>query len=173
MARSGPRLSLLESALVASLLAVALAIFVPTFARRLRTNKLEEASEVLARMSQGARSYYERYDRDCLPAPAGPTPGTPSVDPVDVDFADEAIAGAETWAALELRPGRALRFSYEYAPSGSGCGLSTRDEPLEVVFRARGDLDGDGVQSTFERRATVDRDGFHEAEALLVHRRTE
>jgi hypothetical protein len=42
-----------------------------------------------------------------------------------------------------------------------------------VVFRAEGDLDGDGVRSTFERSAAVGRDGFMPAKALLVHRRTE
>ena len=150
-----------------------LAIFVPTFVRQLRTNKLDEASEVLEQMSRGARAYYEQHGRDCVPAAAGPTPRAPSVDPVSIDFWAEEASGHETWKALELRPTRPLRFSYEYAPSRSGCGLSTLDEPVDLVFRARGDLDGDGVQSTFERRASVDHDGFQESKALLVHRRTE
>jgi len=166
-------LTLLEAALLVSLLAVVLAIFVPTFVRRLRTNKLDEASEVLEQMSQGARAYYERNQRDCLPSAAGPTPELPSVDPAIVDFADESTAGAETWTALGVQPERPLRFSYEYAPSQSGCGLSSVETSVEVVFRARGDLDGDGVPSTFERRASIDRDGFHESEALLVHQRIE
>lgn len=173
MARSGPRLTLLEAALLASLSAVVLAIFVPTFVRRLRTNKLDEATEMLAQMSRGARAYYEQHQRDCLPAPAGPTPETPSVEPVVVDFQAEQSPGYETWAALAFEPERRLRFSYEYAPSRAGCGLSDLDEPFVVVFRARGDLDGDGVTSTFERRATVDQQGLHESEALLVHQRTE
>jgi hypothetical protein len=173
LARSSPRLTLLEGALIASLLAIVLAIFVPTFARRLRLNKLDEASEVLQQMSDGARAYYDRHDGDCLPAPAGPTPGTPSIDPIDIDFAADETVGATTWAALALQAERPLRFSYEYAPERSGCGLSALDEPFEVSFRAHGDLDGDGVRSTFERRATIDRQGFHESEALLVHQRTE
>lgn len=160
-------------ALIASLLAVVLAIFVPTFARRLRTNKLDEASEMLERMSRGARAYYEANQRDCLPIPAGPTPEAPSVDAVPIDFASDELRGFETWSALGLQPTRPLRFSYVYAPERSGCGLSSIDEPFEVVFRARGDLDGDAVLSTFERRATIDRQGFQESEALLVHQRTE
>jgi hypothetical protein len=150
-----------------------LAIFIPTFIKRLRTNKLDEASEILAEMSRGARAYYESHGRDCLPPAAGPTPSAPSADPVAVEFAATNTAGSETWNALGVAPSRPLRFSYEYAPAQSGCGLSSLDEPVEVVFRARGDLDGDAVFSTFERRATVDRSGFHEADVLRVHQRIE
>lgn len=173
MGRSGARLTLLETALIVSLLALILAIFVPTFVKRLRTNKLDEASEILAEMSRGARAYYETHERDCLPPAAGPTPSAPSVDPVAVDFTADDTEGSETWSALGVAPSRPVRFSYAYAPSRSGCGLSSLDEPVEVVFRARGDLDGDAVFSTFERHAVVDRTGFQEADVLRVHQRIE
>ena len=120
MARTRPRLTLLETALVLSLGGVVLAVFVH-----------------------------------------------------EVDFWAPETLGHETWRALELRAGRPIRYSYEYAPSRSGCGISKSETPVLIVFRARGDLDGDGVLSTFERHATVGPDGFTEADVLLVHQRTE
>ena len=100
-------------------------------------------------MSRGARAYYEQHRRDCLPSAAGPTPETPSVDPVQVDFTSEETLGYETWRALELQTDRPIRFTYEYLPSESGCGLAAREAPIEILLRARGDLDGDSVESTF------------------------
>lgn len=177
MARPRPRLSLIEVALLLCLLGIVLAIFVPTFLRRVRTNKISEAAELLQVMSQRASAYYETswssLKRHCLPPAAGPTPEAPTVESQDVDFFSSETAGHVSWKALDFQPERPVRFSYQYAPSRDGCGLGDSSEPTAVVFRAEGDLDGDGVRSTFERRATIDRDGFKAADVLLVHQRTE
>ena len=168
---------MIEAGLLLSLLGVVLAVFVPTFLRRLRINKVSEASELLQVMSQRASAYYDTSwsssKLDCLPPAAGPTPPSPNIESQEVDFFSSDTAGSATWQALDFQPARPVRFSYSYAPSRDGCGLGELDEPSTVVFRAEGDLDGDGVRSTFERRATVGRDGFMPAEALLVHQRTE
>lgn len=174
MARTGPKLSLLEAALLFGLAAVVLAIFVPTFLRRVRTNKISEASELLEQMSRHMQAYYETSwpsgARHCLPPSAGPTPPKPSVDPASVDFASENTSGYETWSAIGFAPERPVRYSYRYTTSHAGCDLR---DTVEVTFSAHGDLDGDGVLSTFERRASIGPDGFEPAEALLVHQRTE
>jgi type II secretory pathway pseudopilin PulG len=166
-------LTLLETALVLSLSGVVLAVFIPTFMRRVRTNKIHEAAELLSEMSRRASAYYERHERDCLPAGAGPTPESPTVESHEVDFWSPETPGHGIWRALEVRPERPIRYSYEYAPSASGCGLSKSETPVSIVFRARGDLDGDGVLSTFERHATVGPGGFTPSDVLLVHQRTE
>jgi hypothetical protein len=159
------------------LLGVVLAIFVPTFLRRVRMNKISEAPELLSELSHQARAYYDTswssLNHHCLPPAAGPTPPTPSVDAREVDFSAEDVAGHATWDALGFQPERPIRFSYRYLPSVDGCGLTGSDEAVSVVFRAEGDLDADGVRSTFQRRATITPDGFTPAEVLLVHRRTE
>ncbi len=174
MPRTGPRLSLIEAALMLCLAAVVLAIFVPTFLRRVRTDKIAEAAEVLEDMSRLAQAYYETSwpsgSRHCLPPSAGPTPPTPTVEPAHVDFASEDTPGHQTWNAIGFATERPLRFSYRYTTTEAGCDLH---DPVEVTFTAHGDLDGDGVWSTFERRASIGPDRFHPAEALLVHRRTE
>lgn len=177
MARGGPRLSLIEAALLASLTAIVLAIFVPTFLRRVRTNKISEAPELLQLMSQRASAYYETSwsarDRSCLPPGAGPTPEVPTQDSQVVDFHAPEAAGSATWEALDFQPDRPVRFSYRYAPTGHGCRLGDAVEPGTVVFRAEGDLDGDGVRSTFERRAKIGRERLEPEGVLLVHQRTE
>lgn len=177
MSRSGPRLSLIEAALLLCVVGIVLVVFVPTFLRRVRTNKINEAAELLQEMSDRAAAYYatpwDDAKRFCLPGRAGPSPEAPAMDLQELDFSAEEQLGHESWAALGFQPSRPVRYSYSYTPSHDGCGLNTLDETVSVTFRADGDLDGDGVNSRFERRATIDRDGFRPGVALQVHRRVE
>lgn len=173
MARHRPRLTLIEAALLLSLFGVVMAVFVPSFLRRVRTNKIDEASELLAELSRRTGAYYVAHGEDCLPPSAGPTPEVPTMEPSEVDFSAPETPGHETWQALGFGAEHPVRFSYEYSASRSGCGLAASEAPVSIVFRARGDLDGDGVLSTFERRATLDAGRFRPADALRVERRTE
>lgn len=177
MPRGGPRLNLLEAALLLCLLGIVLAIFVPTFLRRVRTNKINEASELLEEMSARAAAYYATTwssgQSHCLPPAAGPTPPEPTVDAEPVDFDSPEARGHETWKALGFQPDRPVRYSYSFTPSEHGCGLVGPEEMGTVSFRALGDLDGDGVQSTFERRARIGPQGWEPADILHVHQRIE
>ena len=167
----------MEAALLLCILGSVLAVFVPTFLRRVRTNKISEASELLQEMSERAAAYYATsWDsglRHCLPPAAGPTPGAPSVDPEEVDFFAPEQPGHESWSALGFQPDRPIRYSYSYRPDENGCDLEGSKGAGLVSFRAEGDLDGDGVRSTFERRATLE-SGVLEPEGVLhVHQRIE
>ena len=167
----------MEVALLICLIGIVLAVFVPTFARRLRTNKVAEASTMLEEMSRRVEAYYETprspSAERCLPPAAGPAPESPTPDPTEVHFASSETPGHETWAALGFEPDRPVRFSYRYAPSRDGCGLPATEDTVRITFVAQGDLDGDGVLSTFERRATISPEGFEPADVLLVHQRVE
>jgi len=175
--RGRPSLSLIEVALLLCLTGIVLAVFVPTFLRRVRTNKISEASELLQEMSDRTAAYYATsWDggrRYCLPPGAGPTPGAPTVDLAEVDFLEPDQTGHATWEALGFQPARLVRYSYSYNPSRVGCDLIGSDEPGSVSFRAEGDLDGDGVRSTFERQATLEGDGLKPSGTLHVHQRIE
>jgi hypothetical protein len=170
-------LSLIEAALLLCLIGIVLAVFVPTFLRRVRTNKISEASELLQEMSDRAAAYYatawDTGKRFCLPERAGPTPAEPTVDLAEVDFSTDEQAGHTSWESLGFQPARPIRYSYSYTPSHEGCDLIEARELVSASFRAEGDLDGDGVRSTFERRATFDADGLKPAVTLNVHRRVE
>lgn len=170
-------MSLVEAALLLCIAAIVLAVFVPTFIHRVRTNKISEAAELLQEMHEHAAAYYDTSwgdgKRFCLPPGAGPTPASPSVDLVDVEFAAEEQTGHASWAALGFQPEQPLRYSYSYRPSHHGCELPADGEPRSVSFRAEGDLDGDAVLSTFERRASIEADGLKPVGALHVHQRVE
>jgi type II secretory pathway pseudopilin PulG len=175
--RGRPKLSLLEAALVLSLIGIVLAIFVPTFCRRLRTSKIDEASELLEEMSARAAAYYATRWADgrsrCLPPAAGPTPPEPLVDAEQIDFHAPEARGHETWKALGFQPDHPTRYSYAFTPTKHGCDLIGTEHVGTVSFRAVGDLDGDGVRSTFERRATLGPNGWEQADMLHVQQRIE
>jgi hypothetical protein len=168
---------LIEAALLLCLAGIVLAVFVPTFLRRVRSNKISEASELLQEMSDRAAAYYATSwatgKRFCLPQSAGPTPAAPTVELTEVDFSAEEHSGHASWEALGFQPDRPVRYSYSYAPSHHGCDLIADGEPRVVSFRAEGDLDGDGVRSIFERRATIDAKGLKPADTLHVYQRVE
>jgi hypothetical protein len=157
-------LSLLESAIALSAAGIVLAGFVPTFVEHVRLSKIAEATEQLDELHRGAAAYYAmdhriegRLARGCLPTGVGPYPEQPSVDSVPVDFGADA-AGKNTWAALGAKPGN-LRYRYTVVVSKPGCGPHEPPRGASVMlFRAEGDLDGDGVLSTIERGATLSKD---------------
>jgi hypothetical protein len=168
---------LIEAALLLCLTGIVLAVFVPTFLRRVRTNKIAEASELLREMSARTAAYYttswDTGKSHCLPPGAGPTPATPTVDSEEVDFFGPEQTGHATWEALGFQPDHPIRYSYSFTPSRHGCDLIGGDDLGSVSFRAEGDLDGDGVRSIFERRATFGPDGLKPPEASHVHQRIE
>lgn len=177
MPRTGFRLSLVEAALLICIVGSALTVFVPTFLERVRTNKISEASELLQEMSDRTAAYYATswgaQKRFCLPPRAGPTPAMPTIELAEVDFGAEEQAGHATWTALGFQPVRPIRYSYSFTPSMDGCELTASGETGSVAFRAEGDLDGDGVRSFFERRATIDGESFKPADTLHIHQRVE
>lgn len=175
-ARAG--LTLVEVALIVSILGVACAVAVPTFIRSVRTSKVAEATSELQRLQLSAAAYYaapqpvgDGKRLRCLPLAAGPTPATPSVEPVAVQFAAPETSGAATWSALGFEPEGPVRYRYSFLPALSGCALRSplASEGPVLTLRAEGDLDGDGVLSRFERRSQ-DQDGELVPDPLLIMR---
>ncbi len=156
-------LSLVEAALIVSIVGIVLAVFIPTFARELRTSKTSEAVDNLRALSVSAAAYFTTpWPREegpaqlrCLPPTAGPTPRTPTADPVTVDFQSEDTPGQETWTALSFEPDGDVRYAYTFEPTAAGCGLRSPEGSYLLTVRAEGDLDSDGERSMFEQRLTA------------------
>ena len=128
-------------ALVGSLLAIA----VPTFAREVHASRFVEPVDGLQRIGASAIAYGRAHPV----AQAFPTsaPMTPPVPPRGHCEADSPGTWEQpTWVALDFRPA---------APGAPHCFAFGFDSTLSATrsfFRAdaHGDLDGDGIVSTFE-----------------------
>jgi hypothetical protein len=138
------RFSLLELATLLSLSASLAAVAVPAFVRNVHASRLSEPVEGLHRLGACVVEFTEAEGH--LPASA---PMTPHLPPRGV----KAVDPTGTWDIPEWN---ALRFAA--APEGvpHAYSFSLDSHGSGVVARARGDLDGDGVLSTFELRGSVD-----------------
>jgi hypothetical protein len=128
-------------AVTGSLLAVA----VPAFVRNLHASKLVEPVEGIKAIAEGATTFAKAHDVPHAYPPAAPL--TPSVVPRGTREADPPQAWEHpSWKALGFRAaeeGTPHAFAFGFA-SGNGATRST------FTARAHGDLDGDGITSTFE-----------------------
>ncbi|MCL2776381.1 MAG: hypothetical protein FWD73_00145 [Polyangiaceae bacterium] len=123
-------------ALVGSVLAVA----VPAFVRELHASYFVEPVDGLTRIGNGAVSYAEMHGRfpDSAPlTPPTPPRGHKAPDP-------PGTWDGHAWSALGFRP-VADGVPHAYAFSFDGTGNA-------FIAQAHGDLDGDGIVSTFEIR---------------------
>lgn len=134
------RFSPIELAIGAALVGSVIAVAVPAFVHELHASRFIEPADGLARMGAAAVLYADEHRRfpDSAPlTPATPPRGTREADP-------PGTWDGPTWTALTFRPSaegvpHAYAFSFESTTNA-------------FVAQARGDLDGDGVLSTFEIR---------------------
>jgi hypothetical protein len=143
--RARGRFSPLELAIGFALIGSLLAIVVPTFARELHASRLVEPVGGLQRLGSAAVAYAQsRPVVEAFPPAAPLTPGAVPRGRCEVDL--PAAWSHPTWLALDFTPGPAgvphcFAFTFDSALA-----------PPRSTFRARahGDLDGDGIPSTFE-----------------------
>ncbi|MBX3209568.1 MAG: hypothetical protein KF764_31330 [Labilithrix sp.] len=137
------RFTPVELAVGFALLGSVAAVAVPTFTREIHASRFVEPTSALARMSANAVHYAEanRAFPDSAPLTPHEAPrGRKEVDPA-------GTWDGPTWVALDFRPTPdGVPHAYAYAFDSSGDAF---------VARAHGDLDGDGVLSTFEVRGSA------------------
>jgi type IV pilus assembly protein PilA len=150
--------TLIELMIVVAILGILAAVAIPAMIKYLRRAKTTEAVEKLAylyRMS-GVYASSDRFSRGLagsgtatqFPVSEGPTPATPppGIRATDAPGVWDASA---TWHSLAFSMGEAHYYAYQYASSGIG-------GSAQFTARALGNLDGDAVQSTFERAGALD-----------------
>lgn len=121
------------------------AVAVPAFVKELHASRLVESTDGLARIGQGALAYAESHQR--FPDSAPLTPATVPRGKKEID--PPGTWDSSTWKALDFRP------TPEGVPHAYAFGFETTAQGSTFVARAHGDLDGDGVLSTFEIRGTA------------------
>ncbi|MCA9560045.1 MAG: hypothetical protein KC583_15965, partial [Myxococcales bacterium] len=152
-----------ESALqgTAAMMGVMAAIAIPAFLKYIKKSKTSEASMNVRKMYDGAVAYYyeERTGPDGSIQPQAFPPSAPLTPAYDrcAKGEDKFLPSFDHW---KLPGWQALNFSvddphyyrYEFISSGTG---------RDAMFTARaiGDLDCDGVYSTFERVGSIDDEG--------------
>jgi type IV pilus assembly protein PilA len=141
----GRRLSLVELAIGVALAGSMLAVVVPTFAREIHASRSVEPVDGLHRVGVAAVAYAaDRPVAEAFPPPVGLTP--PVVPRGRCEADPPALWQQPTWQALAFTP----------APEGSphcfAFSFDSGRSPARSTFRAQahGDLDGDGITSTFE-----------------------
>jgi type IV pilus assembly protein PilA len=143
--RAARRFSLLELAIGLALVGSLLAIVMPSFAREIHASRTVEPVDGLHRIGAAAVAYaHDHAVAEAFPRTASLTP--PAVPRGKCEADPPALWDQPTWRALDFTP----------APVGSPhCFAFSFDSSLSAArsaFRAQahGDLDGDGVASTFE-----------------------
>ncbi|MFO0665934.1 MAG: hypothetical protein U0174_18430 [Polyangiaceae bacterium] len=136
------RFSLLEWSIGLSLLGTVLAVAVPSCLRDLQASHLAEATNGITRMANAAVAYKEAHGQFPKSAPL-----TPTVPPRGMLREDPpGTWDHPTWKALDFRATR------EGVPHAYCFQFDSDENGFRA--RAQGDLDGDGILSTFELRGT-------------------
>ncbi len=145
--RGSRGLTAVEAAIVFAIGGSLLAVAVPAFVRELHASRFAEPVEGLQRMGQEALTYAaSKPARDAFPKSAPLTPSSPPRGTRELD--PSGAWDHPTWVALGFRAApegvpHAFAFAFDSTP---GPARST------FIAHAHGDLDGDGVRSTFELR---------------------
>ncbi len=143
MARSR---SAAEIAVVIAVGGSVLAVAVPSFVRNLKFSKLSEPIDGLSRLVSNTVAYAEGRPQNISFPPSAPL--TPAEVPRGVSEEDRGDAWEHlTWRALGFRIDGPHRFAFKFDSA-----LDPQSGVMRFVAAAHGDLDGDGVLSTFEVR---------------------
>jgi type IV pilus assembly protein PilA len=139
------RIGAVELAIAFALCASLLAVGVPTFVRKVHASRFAEPVDGLRRIAASAVAYGQAHSvAQGFPPSASMTPSVPPRGFCEADAPE--IWNRPTWRALDFSPvpaGEAHCFSFAFDSFTS---------PTHATFRAHahGDLDGDGLTSTFE-----------------------
>lgn len=154
-----------EGAVAVAVLGSVLAVAVPEFASSLRASRLAEPVDGLRRIAASAVAVAGAGGTAA--AFPGPAPLTPAEVPRGVRADDPPGAwNHPTWKALGFGFDHAHAFSFAFDSEATADGAHFRAS-------AHGDLDGDGVTSTFELEGVADGQGAHVLPGLYVDREVE
>lgn len=143
-------LTAIEAAAGVAVVGSLLAVSVPAFLRELRSSKFVEATSGLSTIGAHAVAYAEgKSVASAFPESA---PLTPRVTPRGEKTIDTPGTWDDpTWRALDFRA------SPEGVPHAFSFSFSSNLSPARSIFaaQAHGDLDGDGLLSTFEVKGSA------------------
>ncbi len=157
--RKGKGFTLIELMIVVAIIGILAAVAIPAFMKYIRRSKTSEATMNLRKLFDASVAYYsnEHTNRGgsilakMFPSTIESTPGNAACDAGDSKkhAPDAGIWADPSWQDLNFAIDDPFLFQYRYQAGGVG---------TDAFFTAgaHGDLDCNGVLSTFERGATID-----------------
>lgn len=123
-----------------------LAVAVPAFFRNLTASKLSEPIEGLDRMVTSAVAYAAAHPQEISFPPSAPL--SPPQVPRGITVKDSPEVWQHlTWLSLDFRFEQAHAFSFQFDSE-----FDPATQAMRFTATSHGDLDGDGLLSTFEVR---------------------
>lgn len=151
--------TLIELMIVVAILGILAAVAIPAFINYMKRAKTSEATVNLKTIYEGTVTYFDAEHAGvshslptavALTPAAGVSKGTKNV--LNAAILAE-FKGDASWLATGFAPNEDFYYSYAFTHN---CGANVCDETGVYTASAQGDLDGDGVNSTFLRPAEVE-----------------
>jgi type IV pilus assembly protein PilA len=154
--------TLIELMIVVAIIGILAAVAIPAFMKYIRRSKTAEATMNIRKLFDSSVAYFEEEHATRsgvivpkqFPAPTTITPATSccsgtagKCSPLNSNWATN-----NTWHALNFSVDDPHYYQYVYASAGT-------DTASQFTARAHGDLNCDGILSTFERIGSVDPTG--------------
>lgn len=137
-------LTAVQAAAIFGIAGSVLAVAIPSFIRNLSASKLSEPIDGLDRIVTNAMSYAEAHAQDISFPPSAPL--TPAEVPRGVRSPDPPEAWEHlTWKCLDFGFTEPHAFAFQFQSE-----LDEATQTMRFTATAHGDLDGDGLLSTFE-----------------------
>jgi type IV pilus assembly protein PilA len=154
--------TLIELMIVVAIIGILAAVAIPAFMKYIRRSKTSEATMNIRKMFDSSVSYFEEEHASRagvilakqFPDPTNMTPATGCCAGTGGKCAPLASnwSASATWNALNFSVDDPHYYQYTYAAGGTGTAS-------QFTARANGDLNCDGILSTFERIGSVDPTG--------------
>jgi type IV pilus assembly protein PilA len=154
--------TLIELMIVVAIIGILAAVAIPAFMKYIRRSKTSEATMNIRKLFDSSVSYYtaeysertgEKLPRQ-FPDTVAATPGDWAAQTCNGGSSEKYSPDPQTWSpptwqALNFAVDDPFYYQYEYLSDGTGA-------DSQFTARANGNLNCDGVLSTFERIGSVD-----------------
>jgi type IV pilus assembly protein PilA len=146
--KKGKGFTLIELMIVVAIIGILAAVAIPAFLKYIKRSKTSEAALNIRKVYDGEIVYYNDEHVSNLGMPVTRQFIGTDTQPTNIP---QGIKSTGTWTGNweSIQFGTDVAVSYQYQVLAAGLGSQA-----STTATAKGDLDGDGTYSTFERRAS-------------------